>query len=186
MLLVECELTKITRPVRYFVPKITSSSATTGLILLISFWVVLLGGVLRSPFSVLLALSPLYYLVELTWPEKRLTLLQVMEIWKEARTQAQMPTKGGEHVRFYNRLINWLTVAGPVLIAITLLPGEFAISRYSLHTELLGSTTRFEAILQSYWYVVVFRFAYYVSVGAAVVGVLPPETRAKLIDRVMR
>lgn len=132
--------------------------------LIVSIWVIFLGGIMTSPFATLLSMSPILLSIQL-FREKRFKIDKILIIL--ANNQKRRITDHDKQKwRIYKRINKSLGFFPLILITITLILGYYDLSIIKCKIIEISKTT---------WFFRLYRITYYISVFIAIFGVLPRE-----------
>lgn len=176
----ETRLKDLNRYASLFWGKILIGLAVLFFFAVICGWVILLGGIISSPFASALSMSPILLTIQLFRDRE----LNYRALYKNVGTR--WASKKGMRAKnthiLMTRLVFILGLSPIVLVITTLIFGQACVSFLEAHKALLG--TAYEKIVSSSWYFRVFFATYYLSVFIAVCGVLPRSFTTRLTHKV--
>jgi len=141
--------------------------------LVVCGWVILLGGIMRSPFATLLSVSPVLLFIQI-WYNRTFN-------YNEIREALRVHWKGDDLEKSHRRAKTVVRIMGIipiVLVMATLIIGQICIAQYNIHITLLGAG--FDKVVASNWYSQVYYVTYYLSVLTATFGILPPHMTRRI------
>lgn len=170
---------EITNYFSLFYGKILIECSVLVFFLVVCLWVIVLGGIMRSPFACLLSMSPILLMIQLLRDKSDDydALLGAFEPFWNTKTVTSI----SENDIIARKIIFWMQVAPIMLIVSTLLIGQYLISQYNIHEAILGNG--FREVIESKWYYRLYYFCYYLSVVIAAIGVIPSEETKKLTQK---
>jgi len=172
----ECNLGNLSRFFSLFIGKVLISLSVFLFFMVICSWVILLGGIMSSPFATILSISPVLLTIQF-FQDHKIDFNKIYEVvnqeWLAINSNTNLAGKElTEKIVLFSSLI-------PILIVIiTLIVGQYYISNQGLHELLLNN--KFSDIIATEWYKHVYFFTYYFSVAIAAFGVLPKNVTKTL------
>lgn len=159
-----------------FFPKLFLGVSIIFFYLVICFWIIALGGIMSSPFSTLLSISPILLMIQF-FRDKHRSNHRIYITVNKALKPFKIKIPKSTHVHVIKTL--YLIQLVPIIIVIlTLILGQFSVIYFNVHLYFLSDT--FNTILKSDWYCHSYHFLYYLSVIIAVVGVLPTNITERI------
>ena len=162
-----------------FYPKLLLGVSIFFFYLVICFWVITLGGIMSSPFSTLLSMSPILLMIQF-FRDSRRSYDRIYITVNKALKQFKIRIPKSTHVCVI-RLLFVTRVVPIIIVILTLTLGQCSVIYFNVHHYMLSNT--FDRILLSDWYCHVYHFLYYLSVIIALVGVLPADITARIWEK---
>ena len=146
----------------------------------VCMWVMVLGGILSSPFAMLLAMSPILLTIQY-FRDRHVDYQKLVKILgKYICGNPNCTVPDAKTVKMYVEV----TASIPIFVVIvTLSVGQFFVETVNLPNYLL--TNELENILKTNWYYVVYYLTYYLSIIIASFGVLPSKITRNLIKKIL-
>lgn len=175
---------ELTSPRKLFIPKIVVQGAVISFFVILGVLVVMLGGVLKSPFAALLTVSPIYYVVHILTNKDIEEYRLIIEEWVKYTDTGKRDSIKNE-IEKSVRLVKALDYVPVIIIVLVVVPGELLVLLMDLHHIILGGESLYAEILKSGWYTKTAYLVYYVAIVGAAVVVIPPEERSKIYKKIL-
>jgi len=157
-----------------FIGKILINFSVLLFFLVVCSWVILLGGIISSPFATILSISPVLLTIQFIQDHK----IDFDNIYKMINKDKNISLRSKNTTKKVVLLSSFIPI---FVVCLTLIIGQYCISNYNLHEYLLNN--KFCEILKSDWYTKVYFFTYYFSVFIAAFGVLPKNITRSITNK---
>lgn len=176
----DCNLANLSRFFSLFIGKMLISASVLLFFMVVCAWVILLGGIMSSPFATILSISPVLLTIQFIQDRKidfNEIYNAVNQYWVTINSDSDLAGK-----KFTERIVLFASFFPILLVIITLVVGQYYISNHGLHELLLNNN--FSAIIATDWYSHVYFFTYYFSVAIAAFGVLPKNVTQNITHKI--
>lgn len=181
------DIENLSTPKLFFYPKITVSIAVLLFFISLCIWVVLLGGVIKSPFGSVLLLSPIFFVLEFIRKEDIKKYHNFMN-YCLSRQESQAKKKIEiERFQKYVRLVRILQFLPLLFILITIIFGELSVYFGKIHLFLLNCDIKaYNVLIQTNWFTAMSYSLYYSSIIAMTISIIPRDSRRDLWDKLIK
>lgn len=164
----------IRHPHRLLYPKILLQIGTLIVFAVISFWVVVLGGILQSPFGTLVVISPVFFVLNFVFGREihRCTKLMIA-VHRPSCVSTPVAVCLSTKEKNTIRTLNWLNWSVLALLTVTVVLGEYFVKKHDIH--LIYRNTEMAKILTSDWRLLWCYVFYYISFLATILTVMPRQ-----------
>jgi len=175
--LVKNKVDNINNYLSIYYPKILLGVSVALYFILLSWWVFILGGVLKSPFASLLSVSPIILIIQYVNDEKN-NYNKMYVIYKKHNGTSFDEKKLKIYHRRIRRVLIIISIVPIITVIAVLIMGEYLVGYLHMHLAIVG--TGYKSILDSKWYESIAYIAYYLTVVIAAIGVLDPAITRKM------
>ena len=175
----DCNLANLSRFSSLFIGKILISISVFLFFMVICSWVILLGGIMSSPFATILSISPILLTIQFIQDHKidfDRIYSAVNQHWVAINSNTNLSGKESTE-----KIVLFSSFFPILIVIITLIVGQYFISYHGLHELLLNN--KFSDIIATEWYRHVYFFTYYFSVVIAAFGVLPKNVTKRITHK---
>lgn len=166
----------IKKPVSIFLPKIIISISILLFFLAISCWVFFLGGIVLSPFSDLLAVSPIYFIWQVIRSDEVKDFNKIIFEWEKNNTGEKQEIDTNKYIKVI-RFLDWSPI---IVIILTVTIAEILIRTFNSSLTFINITE----MTKSNWYVTVCYIVYFIAVVSTLIAVFPDEFKEKIIKKI--
>jgi hypothetical protein len=174
--ILDCNLGNLSRFFSLFIGKILISLSVFLFFMVICSWVILLGGIMSSPFATILSISPVLLTVQFV-QDRKIDFNSIYQAinneWLSINSNSNLSGK-----KFTEKIVLFSSFIPILIVLVTLIVGQYYISNHGLHEMLLSNS--FSDIISTEWYRHVYFFTYYISVAVAAFGVLPKNVTRRM------
>jgi hypothetical protein len=164
-------------------PKLLINFSALLLLLLVCMWVFFLGGVLRSPLGSLLAISPIFFIVEYFRNRDQPMYVEALKAWLRQKYPDYQ-----NHDTLFDSQLNWarrLGVASFSVVVLNLIIGELLVRTWNLHHLFFSDPRSLKIIYNSNWFTCSSYIVYYSSIISTAIAIRPQEDRQKLLTNLV-
>ena len=139
----------------------------------VCMWVIILGGILNSPFASLLTISPIIIFVQLF--DAKIDYDKIFEVFEKVKNQGKTSRKM-HHKPSLNKFMYLFEITPALLVFLTIICGEILINKCNLTHEILK--TEYEKIFSSNPINTLHYIVFCLSILIAIFGIIP-DTRSR-------
>ncbi len=180
--IIDCEVIDLSRFFSLFYGKILINFSVFLFFSTVCIWVVLLGGIMTSPFATLLSISPILLTIQFIYDykiDRKAIYNCINSEWKKEQDGKNL---SGE---VFTRNTIYLTSLLPVvLVTLVLTIGQYCVDSKNIPDLLLEN--KLTEILKTEWYSRIYYFTYFFSVFVAAFGVLPKNIIKKITKKIIK
>jgi len=175
--LLNLKISELEHSYKLLIPKTLLSVGIIIVFSIICYWVLQLGGILKSPFGSVLVISPLFLTLEfIRWKDK-----------KKYHIISRIINRDNRNLKNRGKLLeylNYVNIAVIVIVLLTTTIGEMAVIKYDIPVVLCTSKTEYIKIISSKWCVFLGYFFYYFSLLCTFISILSPDTTRNLSKKI--
>ncbi|TSA24629.1 hypothetical protein D4R71_06765 [bacterium] len=175
--LLNLKISELKHSYKLLIPKTLLSLGVIILFSIICYWVLHLGGILKSPFGSILVISPLFLTLEfIRWKDKNKYHLISQIINKDKEDNSNK----GKLLEY----LNYINIFVILLVLSTTTIGEMVVKKYDIQFILCANKIEYIKIISSNWCIFLGYFFYYFSLLCTFISILSPDTTRELSKKI--